>query len=133
MMMGIANRIMLAIFLFSAALQYNDPDPWIWMFYYVTAAAVTLLAIRKRPTWLAGVAAIAFYAGFAYCMPGWDLDSILLLRDPKMSSIEVELAREAFGLLICAVWMSVLTFMWYRGKGKEDAGHQEEEQGTPSE
>ena len=120
--MVIANSVMLIVFLLSAAVQYNDPDPWLWIFSYGVAAGLTILALARRYHWFTGVAALAFYGGFVYYLPGWGIDTLLLLKEPKMSSIRVELAREAFGLLICAVWMSVLTWVWFRRRAKAPEG-----------
>lgn len=110
----IANGVMLAVFLLSCAVQYNDPDPVLWILFYGYAALVTLLAITGRYTVLAPIGLIGYLVGFAYYLPGWELDTIFLLREPKMSNERVELAREAFGLLICAVWMAVLSWKWWR-------------------
>lgn len=116
--MVLANSVMLIVFLLSAVVQYNDPDAWRWIFYYGVAAGLTMLALAQRYHWITGVAALGFYGGFVYCVPGRGIDTLLLLKEPKMSNIPVEEAREAFGLLICAVWMSVLTWVWYRRRGK---------------
>ncbi|MCH7917891.1 MAG: transmembrane 220 family protein [Planctomycetes bacterium] len=122
--MVIANSIMLALFLLAAVLQYNDPDPLLWICYYGVAAAFTGAALLRRYHWFAGVVALAFYAGFVYTSPGWGIETLLLLKEPKMSSSRVELAREAFGLLLCAFWMSVLTWVWFCRRGKMfEAGH----------
>ncbi len=120
--MVLANSVMLIAFLLSAVVQYNDPDPWRWIFYYGVAAVLTMFALARRYHWFAGVAAFAFYGGFVYCVPGWGIDTLLLLKEPKMSSIRVELAREAFGLLVCALWMSVLTWVWFRRRAKAPEG-----------
>ena len=120
--MVLANGVMLIVFLLSAVVQFNDPDPWRWIVYYGIAAGFTMLALARRYHWFAGVAALAFFGGFVYCVPGWGFDTLFLLKEPKMSSISVELAREAFGLLICAVWMSVLTWVWFRRRAKAPEG-----------
>jgi hypothetical protein len=110
---------MLAIFLLSCAVQYNDPDPGLWIAYYGYAALVTLLAFTGRYTLLAPIGLLGYLIGFAYYLPGWNLDTVLLLREPKMSNERVELAREAFGLLICAGWMAVLTWKWWRARNAD--------------
>ena len=116
-MLRVLNIIMLFVFLLSAAVQYNDPDGWLWIIYYAVAAVITAFAIANRYTPLAALAAIAYYIGAAWYLPAWSSDTVLLLREPKMSSPDVELARESFGLLICAVWMTVLAVVWYRRRG----------------
>jgi hypothetical protein len=48
----VANAIMLLMFVFSAAVQLNDPDPLPWMGIYGAAAAVCALETRRRtPAW----------------------------------------------------------------------------------
>ena len=86
--------------------------------YYLIAAVFTGLAILGRYTKLSALAAVVYFIGVVAYMPGWNFDSVLLLREPKMHSIEVELAREAFGLLICAVWMSVLSVCWLKKRDR---------------
>ena len=120
--MHIANGVFFAVFLLSAAVQLNDPDPWIWIGYYLVAAAFTLFAMTGRYTAWAGLAAAAYVAGFVYYTPGWDLDTVLLLREPKMESKPgVEQAREGFGLLICAGWTGVIAFTALRRRKLQNA------------
>ena len=126
--MRIANVIMLVVFLMSCAVQYNDPDPALWIFYYGVAAVFTTLAIAKSYTWWTAVAALGYLVGFAYYIPAWTVETVKLLKESKMSSLDVELARESFGLLMCAVWMIVLTVLRFRGRGKPS-----EETATPQE
>ncbi len=131
--MRIANSVMLVVFLSCIAVQYNDPDPIRWVAYYAVASLFALLAIAKIYTGFAAVAALAFFGGFAYYTPGWGLDTLELLSEPKMSSKEVELAREAIGLLICAVWMSVLAYVWYRRRAQESGDGAPEEDAAKAE
>jgi hypothetical protein len=114
-MIRILNIIMLIVFLLCIGVQYNDPDPLPWVLAYAYATIVTALAIANRYTFMAALGLPAYLAGFAYFMPGWHPNTLLLLLEPKMSSLDVELAREAIGLLICAIWMGVLTVVSVRG------------------
>ena len=119
----IISGIMLVVFLFACAVQYNDPDPFRWILYYGYAALLTVLGITGRFTVLAPIGLLAYLAGFAYYLPGWDLDTLLqLLSEETMINERVELAREAFGLLICAAWMAVLTWKWWRGRNSTLVG-----------
>jgi transmembrane protein TMEM220 len=57
----LANGIMLLMFVFSAVVQVNDPDPVAWMGIYGAAATVCGLEIRRRaPAW--APVALAFIA-----------------------------------------------------------------------
>lgn len=44
----IITGLLLAYFLFAAAVQYNDPDPVHWMLLYLTSAVACLFAILDR-------------------------------------------------------------------------------------
>jgi len=113
--MRIASGIMLAVFLLSMAVQYNDEDGLLWMFYYGVSAALTVAALFERYTVLAPIAFVPYVAGSAWLLPAWNPITLMqLLREPKMVNNDVELARESLGLAICAVWMLVLTSQWYK-------------------
>ena len=53
---GVINGAVAAVFLLSAALQFNDPDPGGWIAIYVAAAAACLVAPRARLGWWLAVA-----------------------------------------------------------------------------
>lgn len=115
MIMRIVNAVMFLVFVFAIAVQYNDPDPIRWMFFYAVAAAFTLAAAFHRYTGVVWLAALGFVAGTIYWLPGVDLSSPRsLVTDVRMNSLAVEETREALGLLICAAWMSVLGIVWFR-------------------
>jgi ABC-type multidrug transport system permease subunit len=87
----------------SALLQYNDPDPIIWMLIYGVAAAVSIgFALDKIKPYLPLIVGILGIFGFIYVFPnhfeGFDFAK-------GMSSANVEEGREAFGLLIISMFM----------------------------
>ena len=91
-----------------AAVQYNDPDGWLWALTYLYAASVLFLTFLKRNTaWLAWLGASGFLTGFFYLMP-----------TIQTNWIEIETAREAFGLLICAICM-LLVNLYLRLQNRE--------------
>ena len=51
MVLKVANWVMLAAFLFSVAVQYNDPDPIRWMLIYGLAALACILKLMGRLNW----------------------------------------------------------------------------------
>ena len=112
--MRIVHVIFLAIFLLCIAVQYNDPDALLWMLIYGFAAVLTGLAIAGKTTFLAIVGLAGYVGGFIVLIPGWDVDTFILLGELKMTSQNVEVAREAVGLLVCGVWMGVLSLLWLR-------------------
>jgi len=114
----VLNGIFLVMFIVAAAVQYNDADGLLWALIYGYAVLLCLMAYEGKFSATALVVTLAYLLGFAFTVPGWGLDTVALLKEPKMSSIEVEQAREAFGLLICAFWTGVLSFVWYRKRKK---------------
>ena len=63
--MKIFNVIMSVLFVVFAALQYNDPDPYLWMPIYLFAAVICWLASRKKFYPKLMLAGIAFYGIYA--------------------------------------------------------------------
>ena len=111
-MLRVLNIVMLVVLVTCVAVQYNDPDGWLWMLIYLYGTVVTAMAIVGKYTPLALLGVAGYLAGFVYLMPEWSFDSVMLLTKPKMETLAVEEAREAFGCLISAVWMSVLGWQW---------------------
>jgi len=98
------------MFLFSAAVQLNDPDPLVWMGMYGAAAVVCGLEIRRRaPLWApVTVAVIALvWAGSLYYRAN-EVPVSSLFAQWEMRDLRVEEAREMYGLAIVAVWMIVI-------------------------
>jgi hypothetical protein len=95
---------MIAIFLLSCAVQYNDPDPWTWIAAYGLAGLVTAFALAGR------YSPIVIPLGLAYF--GWAMFNMPHVEPGVW--LETETARESGGLMICAIWMAVLTAAWYR-------------------
>ena len=116
------NWLMCALFLLSVVVQWNDPDPVRWMAIYGAAFAACLATgLRTRvpamaPLLVAGVAlawAIAIIdggrtTGYSQMFDAWE-----------MKSVNVELAREATGLLIAGGWMLVIAVAQHYGAGKK--------------
>ncbi len=101
--MRLLRVTMSGVFLLFAALQYNDPDRLMWLGLYGYAALVSLLAVAGRSGWLPAPALLVYGAGFALLAPAIDA-----------SWWSSEEAREALGLLLSALWMTVLLPVWVR-------------------
>ena len=102
------------LFLFSAILQYNDPDPLIWIAIYVAATALSVgFALGKMGPLLPLVAGILALAGAFYTFPapfvGFEFQQ-------GMINNEVEAGSEAFGLFIVSVVMFVYVIASKFGK-----------------
>jgi hypothetical protein len=106
----IAAGVMTALFLVSAAVQWNDPDPLYWIAIYGAAAILAARAAQGQlPLVPNAVALLAFAALAARALP-----DLLAAREQAfthwhMLSASDEVAREAGGLTICALWSAVQT------------------------
>lgn len=114
--MKIFNTIFLVLFVISAGLQYNDPDPALWILIYLFGAMICFFAIRKQNyprLTLTGIILLFIYAVYLF----FDRDGVLswltehqaenIAGSMKASSPWIEETREFFGL---AILISVLSF-----------------------
>ena len=94
------------LFAIAAAVQYNDPDALIWIAIWGLAAVISLaFALNKVSSLVTQVMGILCFGGFFYLYP------------PKFEGFEIgagdivniELGREAFGVLIIALIMFFYT------------------------
>ncbi|MEO6726888.1 MAG: transmembrane 220 family protein [Blastocatellia bacterium] len=121
--MKILNYVMTAAFLFSVAVQYNDPDPLRWMAIYGAAAAACVMAIQRRGEWLlpAAIGAIALVWALSYAPQVIGKVRFGELFEAfEMKDARVEVAREMGGLLIVTVWMAVLTVVSLRRRAAKN-------------
>lgn len=100
----IACGFMIGIFLISCIVQYNDPDPGIWLIAYGLAAVATALPLAGRHTLLPLVLGLAYFGWAMFNMP----------HVAPGTWLQNEEARESGGLMVCAIWMAILTAAWYR-------------------
>jgi len=100
---------MCAFFLLSTAVQYNDPDPYLWMPIYGVAAVLASMCVAGRlsfrPNAVALVVYIVLFAMWAPALVGARREAF---ETWHMQSPGDEEAREAGGLAICAIWSAVL-------------------------
>lgn len=97
-------------------MQYNDPDPYIWMPIYLYGAILCWLAAKgkKYPSlYLFGILVYAVYATFLF----FDSDGVAawidehqaenIAQSMKATKPWIEATREFFGLLILIVVMII--------------------------
>ena len=122
--MRIFNFIFFILFVFSAALQYNDPDPYVWMPIYLYGAALCFLAFRRKyypRAYLIGIAVYFVYAMYLVFTNDGVLDWLnkhnaeSLVQTMKAEKPWVEDTREFGGLLILIV---VLLIDYFYAKRK---------------
>lgn len=125
--MKIINFIFILLFLIAAALQYNDPDPYIWIPIYLYGAMLCYLAIYRKFKLIYYIAGFIVYGIYA--------TYLLLKKDGVISWIKyhnaenigqrmhvtvpwIETTREFFGLLIL-ISVMIANLIWLtKSKGR---------------
>ncbi len=110
-MFRLINSFMALLFLFGAALQFNDPDPLRWVAIYVAAAVACALAAAKRLRWwFAAIVALVALVWAATLVRGVfpNIRVAELFGAWEMANARIEEGREMYGLLIIAIYMAVL-------------------------
>ena len=98
------------LFALFAAFQYNDPDPEVWVPIYGFAAMACLMAYTGIGRWWFFAAMAVLYVAAAYYQ--WPpVFEGFLFSEMGMRSMNIEMAREAGGLGICAAVMALLAFL----------------------
>jgi len=107
--MKVFNVVFCFVFIVFAALQYNDPDPYIWVPIYLYTAILCWLAFRNKfypkAYWL-GIVVYALYAVYKIFDQNGLLDWIEvhhaenIAETMKAEKPWIEESREFFGLLI---------------------------------
>lgn len=114
--MKLFNLIFFILFLLFAALQYNDPDPYIWIPIYVYAAALCILAYQNKwfpKAYLYGMIIYAAYAVYLFFTKDGVLDWVFehnaesLVNSMKAEKPWIEDSREFGGLLILIIVLLV--------------------------
>jgi hypothetical protein len=120
--MKIFNLIFAFIFLIFAALQYNDPDPYLWIPIYGAMVVVCTLAAFKIYNRWAIIILSAGYITFSFTywnsVAEWLAQphlSVLFDEGMKMQYLYVEEAREFLGLWIC-IAVLVIDYFFLRKK-----------------
>lgn len=112
----------LSLIMFSFVIvQYNDPDPWLWMTIYGTVAI--LLAFGAFNIYFPMIMYVQMglmFFGIIYLFPSV-IDWIRLengqnlLQQMNFSKMYIEETRECGGLLVS---LSFLVLLWYNSKKK---------------
>lgn len=94
------------IFLLFASVQFNDPDPAIWIFVYTLTAVLCFVYLKKdwaQPLrWVFLGVSLAMMVGcYVQFPPQWEGFGT------EMKTTNNELARESIGLLLCGMVLLV--------------------------
>jgi hypothetical protein len=110
--------VLTVIFVLFAILQYNDPDPEIWMPLYGYAAVMSFFMFLGRmtnPAWsIIGVLLFAITAIQDWPSTFKGMENAMTIMRP-----EIERARETSGMMICAATMLFYVIIILRNKRKK--------------
>ena len=110
--MKIFNIFLCFAFIVFAALQYNDPDPYIWTPIYLYAAVLCWFAFRNKfysSAYIAGIVVYAIYALYKVFDANGLIDWVTkhhaenIAETMKAEKPWIEESREFFGLVILIV------------------------------
>jgi hypothetical protein len=92
------------LYVICAIVQYNDPDPLVWILAYLLPASVCLYRSKGKGDATLYVALGVLYVLWAINQfpPQWEG---LMFENLSMKTMNVELGRESLGLGLCAVGM----------------------------
>ncbi|WP_316735445.1 transmembrane 220 family protein [Pedobacter aquatilis] len=116
------NLIFCLIFILSAALQYNDPDPYIWVPIYLYGAWFCFQAFKGKyypKAYLAGIFIYAVYALFLWFdkngVVNWyqEHDAENIVQSMKATKPWIEETREFGGLLLLIIALGI-DYLVYR-------------------
>ena len=125
--MKIFNIFFCIVFIFFAALQYNDPDPYVWMPIYLYTAILCWLAFRNKyfpGAYLLGIAVYAVYATYKFFDENgvWDWmtkhHAANIANTMKAEQPWIEETREFFGLVILIVVL-LIDYFYVKRKRKQ--------------
>ena len=121
-LMKLFNVLFCFIFILFAALQYNDPDPYLWMPIYLYTAVLCWLAFRNQyypKAYLAGIVLYGMYMLYKVFDTNGLIDWITqhnaqnIAETMKAESPWIEETREFFGLVILIVVL-LINFLYAR-------------------
>ena len=105
------SLVLAILFSYFVVVQYNDPDPQLWMPIYGIAVAASLsIFFGKAPNRYVFfiLAGAYFLAAFQQWPPKYEG---VFWGEMAMRSINIELARESLGLAISGIGMVILGFL----------------------
>lgn len=112
--MKLINAILAILFALFAIVQYNDPDPWLWIIAYSAMAILSASAIFLKINRFIIIGAIALFSiwGLLLLPDFWNWlqhGAPSIASEMKASEPHIELTREFLGIIIC---LATLFFHW---------------------
>jgi len=118
--MKVFNILFVVLFIIAAALQYNDPDPYIWMPIYLFGAFLCYKAIQQKYYSVLYISALLIYSAYALYLFA-DKTGVLswatkhnaenIAETMKAGKPWIEETREFFGLVILIVVL-LINLIW---------------------
>jgi hypothetical protein len=103
--------LLCALFVVAAAVQWNDPDPLLWIVAYLFAAGVSGAAASGRSNRAVNLAgAVVFGIWFATLAPSLVGAESAAFESFAMQEARHEEPREAAGLALAAAWFGFLAW-----------------------
>ncbi len=124
--MKLFNILFTFIFIVFAALQYNDPDPYLWMPIYLYGAAICWLAFRNQyypAACFAGITVYAIYALYKVFDTNGLIDWMTqhqaqnIAATMKAEKPWIEETREFFGLVIL-ITVLLINYLYAKRKSR---------------
>ena len=106
--MKVFNLILAALFTVFAIVQYNDPDPWLWIAIYLFMAVISgMAAFGKYQKMVIGLG-LGFCLGYLVLLLPDFVDWLTsgaesIIGSMKAEKPHIELTREFLGLVFCLV------------------------------
>ncbi len=120
--MKIFNVIFIVVFILSAVLQYNDPDPHIWIPIYLYGAFLCFQAYKNNYNPALYIIGLAIYIGYAVFLffdnqgvLSWaqEHDAESITQSMKATKPWIEETREFGGLLLLIIAL-VVNMVWLK-------------------
>lgn len=109
MALRVISIFMAAVFLLALVVQYNDPDPLLWIILYLAPLVLSIFAATGR-YYRSSLGVAALYVVLAVIWsPNWrNVGSNAWQPHMAMMDADTERAREVVGLFVASAWMVVL-------------------------
>ena len=126
--MKIFNLVFAILFVLFALLQYNDPDPYIWIPIYLYGTLMCWMCYRGKGNRTALYAGITVYLAYAIYLFVADDGVLSWIKDHNAENIAetmqaqkpwIEDSREFFGLVILMVVLGIN--VWHVGRTSRSA------------
>lgn len=112
------NLVLAILFLVFAIVQYNDPDPWLWIATYTFIAIISAMAaFGQYRKWMIGFGVGFCLIHFLFLLPDFvdwfSSGAESIVGSMKAEKPHIELTREFLGLGLC-----LLVLLFHRKQSK---------------